>query len=396
MKFLYPIQQIFSNLFNGRYNFSFQLLNNAVEFNRYYEDKEKLTAALTNPALLKVMALQCDMFSLAKIYIKDRNGNYVDSHPFLDWIEKPNPLQSKSQFLWDWMFWLMLGNSYMYIDNRVLGTPNNYAYMMTPYKLDFPVSLDQDRDKLIFSTAKEKEIKGRIVKYYYDDGTKFETPISKLLVSTDLSNGLGNFYKGSSRIDALYKIISNSEHTLDSKNINIRYMSKFIVGSEAGADKVALTKDEKETVQNKMNKDGKQVYPMSSMAKIQRFVSDYKNLMLEDAYLADYFLIGNMFNIPRDVLEAANSSTYENQEKARGSHVSYTLSPKGNELANQWERYFKLKESGFEIEFDWSYLPFMQVFESERVETLDTKVDIMEKLMAMGYSLDDAKNQVDL
>ena len=396
MKFLYPLENLFKNLFNGRYNYSFNLINNVVEFNRYYEDKEKLTAALTNPALLKVFGLQCDLFSLAEVYLKDKDGNYIEKHPFLDWIENPNPVQTKKQFLWDYMFWTMLGNSYLYIDSRNLNMPNNSGYFLTPYKIDFPEHLDQDRDKLIMSSAKTKAILETPIKYYYDDGTSITMPLSKILISNDLTNGVGNYYKGASRIDALYKIISNSEHSLDSKNINVRYTAKFMVSSDGGADKLPLTKEEKESVQDKMNSDGKQVYPMSAMAKIQRFVEDYSKLRLEESYLQDFFLIGNMYNIPRDVLEAYQSSTYENQEKARGSHVSYTLSPKGDELANQFNKYFRLKEEGLKVCFDWSYLPFMQVFEGDRAETMNSKADAMQKLVNLGYSLDDAQQLVDL
>ena len=69
MKFLYPLENLFKNLFNGRYNYSFNLINNVVDFNRYYEDKEKLTAALTNPALLN--------FNSSMVRLKDESNKHT-------------------------------------------------------------------------------------------------------------------------------------------------------------------------------------------------------------------------------------------------------------------------------------------------------------------------------
>lgn len=396
MKFLAPITDLFRSTRAGIYKFTLELLNGSVEFNTYYKDKEKLTAALSNPALLKVISLQCDLFSLGEIYIKDKNGEYIESDPFLDWIKKPNPMQTKQQFLWDWMFWEMLGNAYMYIDSRNLASPNNYSYLLTPHKIDFPTSLERDKDKLIFSKSKLDEIKKKQITYYYDDGTKFQFPLGKLLLSTDLTNGIGNYYKGASKIDALYKIISNSEYSLDTKNINLRYAGKFMVGAENSSEKIGLTDDEKEDIKTKMDTDDRKVYPMSSMAKIQRFVEDFGRLQLNESYMNDYFLIGNMYNIPRDVLEAYVSATYENQEKARGAHVSYTLSPKGNELMNHLEYYFGYSDKDLNICMDWSHLPFMQVFEKDKAEMLNQKASALATMVQNGISLEEARKLLDL
>ena len=69
-----------------------------------------------------------------------------------------------------------------------------------------------------------------------------------------------------------------------------------------------------------------------------------------------------MYNIPRDVLEMYASSTYENQEKARMLHVSYTLQPKGDDMIQGIADYLG-DTTGYKM--TWDHLPFMRVFEKD-------------------------------
>lgn len=374
--------------------FNLNTIHASTQFNNYTSDKEKLAACLTNPALLKVISLQCDMFSQGKIYVYDNDENEIPDDPFLQRIKRPNPLQSESQFLWDFMFWNMLGTANCYVDSAVVDEPANKLYFLDPSKMEWPNDMQREADKLIFSDATIKERDKKLIRYKYDDGTYFEFPLGKLLIMTDLTNGLGNFYKSPSRIDALYKIITNSEHALDSKNINVRYSGKFLVGSSGAINSTGLKPEEKEDIKLKM--DSKQtVWPVKTMIDIKRFVENMQFLALDDAYLKDYFLIGNMYNIPRDVLEAYNSSTFENQEKARMSHISYTLQPKGDDLMDAFEDHFGYTEAGKNIIIDWSHLPFMQVFERDRADVATVKINSLTSLLNLGVSLDEANQYLD-
>lgn len=394
-----PFGSIFS-LFRsgarGLYNFGYQTINAAAQFNTYSRDREKLAAVLSNPALLKVFALQCDLFSMGNVCVEDiKTGEKIEDDPFLSLISNPNPMPGscKSQFLWDYMFWLMLGNARCYIDSRIVDRQDNLMYWLDPTKIEWPQGLDRMKDKLIFSRSQINQVMDTVITYRYDDGSTFQFPLKKMLMNYDLTAGVGNYYKGISRIDALYKIISNSEYTLDSDNINIRYSGKFLVGSpnETGTTtKVGMSKEEKEDLEKKIDTDEKKVWPLRSMIQIRRFVEDMAKLQLGEKYLQTYFLIGNMYNIPRDVLEAYNSATYENQEKARAAHVNYTLDPKGNQFMNSFERHFGYQEAGKNIYITWDHLPFMQVFERERAETRKINIETLNSLLQSGITIDQA------
>jgi len=367
-------------------------------FNDYGNDMAKLKAIFSNPALLKVFCLQCDLFSLGKIYVYQDGEDISDPNdPALKLLKNPNPMQTGKQILWDYMFWNMVGTSNVYLDSELVDKSNNKIYLLENQKMEYPLWMQQNSDKMIFSKGKEEEMMDQKIIYRYNDGSTITIPLRKIMVFTDLTNGVGNWFKSFSRIDALYKIISNSEVMLDSENINGRFSGKFMVAGTADPNdvtKIPLGNDEKTDIERKMQ-DHREVHAVKSMVDIKRFVENMGQLKLNEKYLAAYFLIGNMYGIPRDVLEAYNSSTFENQEKARGAHVSYTLEPKAVELMQALSKRFGYLDSGKELVMSWDHLPFMQVFEKDRAVTKEINARTFVNLIRNGVPLTEVNEFLD-
>jgi hypothetical protein len=367
-------------------------------FNDYGNDMAKLKAIFSNPALLKVFCLQCDLFSLGKVYVYRDGQDLADQNdPALKLLKNPNPMQTGKQILWDYMFWNMVGTSNVYLDSELVDKPNNKIYLLENQKMEYPLWMQQNSDKMIFSKGKQDEMLDQKIIYRYNDGTTISIPLRKIMVFTDLTNGVGNWFKSFSRIDALYKIISNSEVMLDSENINGRFSGKFMVAGTADPNdvtKIPLGNDEKTDIERKMQ-DHREVHAVKSMVDIKRFVENMGALKLNEKYLAAYFLIGNMYGIPRDVLEAYNSSTFENQEKARGAHVSYTLEPKAEELMQALSKRFGYLDQGKELVMSWDHLPFMQVFEKDRAVTKEINARTFVNLIRNGVPLEEANEFLD-
>lgn len=383
----------FKDLWSGNNfgRFIFKWLNTTPVFNTYADDLKKITAVFKNPALLKVFALQCDLFSLAQIKVVDKNGKEIPDDPAGKLLDAPNPMQNRTQFLWDFMFWNMLGNDYCYVDSKIAEKLNNKLYFLEPQKLDWPTQMQKNSDKLILSASSLTDMLNTQIPYRYNDGSLIKIPLKQIIFMSDLTNGVGNFFKGPSRIDALYKIIANSEASLDAKNINTRMSGQFMVSGKQDPENITqlpLSGDEKESIEGTISTD-KPVTAVKSMIDIKRFVDNMANLKLDDSFLADYYLIGTMYGIPRDVLEAYQSSTYENQEKARASHVSYTLQPKGEDFMSALGKYFGYNADGRTIKISWSHLPFMQVFEAEKAKTQKDKSVAFANFLNAGVSLDE-------
>jgi hypothetical protein len=383
--------------FNDRYPMNWSALYGAVKFNKYGQDWEKVAMAFSNPAFLKVIVLQCDLFSMGKIVVKDKDGNEIEDDPFLTLAANPNLFQGQAQFLWDYMFWTMvLGNARCYVDSKVVSDKNR-MYFLEPYKIVWPEAFQKNADKLLFGGETLKEMGKMDITYRYQDGSTIKFPADRLVNSFDLTNGIGNWLQSPSRVDALYKVISNSEHALDAKNINVRYTGKFLVGSQSEVGKTPMSEEEKTDIEEKVDDLGKRVWAVRSQVNIRRFIENLSQQKLDEAFLADYFLIGTMYGIPRDVLEAYTSATYENQEKARAAHVDYCLSPKGEQFMDSFEKHFNYVAEGKNICISWTHLPFMQVFEKTRNEVEKIEADTaaltiknFQALVAMGVSIDDA------
>ena len=370
-------------------------LNGTAEYNDYSNDIKKLNAIFTNPALLKVIALQCDLFSLGQVYVY-KDGKEVENDPFLTMLKKPNMFQYQSQFLWDVMFWNMVGNTYNYCESKIVSDDNN-LYILENNKMHFSDEMLRLKDKIVLSKASKKKIDEMIIEYQYADGTGDKFKWANIIHMPDLTNGAGNWFRGASRIDALYKIISNSEASMDALNINIRYSGKFMVAGQADPDNVdhmPMSETEKKDIETKMN-GRKTVHAVKSMIDIKRFVENIASLKLDEITLSQYFLIGTAYGIPKDVLEAFNSGTYENQEKARGAFVSYCLQPKGKLFFEGHADFFGYTELGKTIVIDWEHLPFMQVFAKERAETGKIKSETLLNLMKAGVALEEINQELD-
>lgn len=367
------------------------------KFNDYAEYAMKLQVALKNPFVMLVVALQSNIFSLGEWVVKDKDGNILEDDPFLDWINSPNPLQTGNQLVWDYMFWLTLGNSYMFLEGNLERATGLKSYFLNPGKMEFPADFLQKSDYLIISNASEKAYFNTKIKYRYDDGNYINIPYGQILPFHDLSNGITSWHKAPSRIEALYKVISNSELGLDAKNINLLFAKQFMVAGKtdvANTTAPMLQPKEKSDIEDIL-KDGKNVHAVRSMIDIKRFVEDLRKLELDKATIQDLKTICNVFNIPKEVI-GIDTATYENQEKAIARHIVYTMSPKGNDLAKTLTKELGYVEQGKKITFEFDHLPLMKIFEREKHDDFKAKLEALEKMIQMGVDRNDAMSQLGL
>lgn len=365
------------------------LFSTKSSFKKAISDKEKLDLILTNPAALKVFKLNCDLFSLGKVY-RSVDGKLQKDNALKEIQDKPNKHQTWNQFKWDYMFYSMLGTAYVWRSNNTnLQSSKTSFYLLNPCKMEFSQKTLKKLDKMTLSNTSYNELEKELIAYTFEDGTKISIPLSQITPFFDLSNSISsNWYKGNSAIDALYKVIVNNNELLSAQNINIRYSGKFGVTGQQdpnNTSQLPMQNNEKNDIESKID-GGKTVHAFKSKVDINRFVSDIDKLKLDETYINQYFIIGSMFGIPKDVLEAnAKGSTYENQEKATGKHISYSLQPKGDDLI-EWLSGF----IGIELAISWNYLPFMQVFEKDRAEVNKLKADTFKTLIDAGVEVNEA------
>jgi len=353
-------------------NWFYEMFNSSASHKELLTDAQKIKAVLNNPAVLKVFALNCDLFSTGV----NKSG---DIENFLQTQRStPNFKQGWTQYFWDYMFWVQTGTAYMWNPNnaKVLGN-NNTVQWLNPANIEWQPSLIDKLSGLIFSNATLKDITKNTVKYKLCDGSSKLIPLNEITPFFDLTNGVsGNFYKGESRLNALYKIISNSEQALDSKSKNLEYSRKFMVNGTNSVDDITslpMSETEKLSIESVMNSP-KSVHAVKSPIEIKRFVDDIANLKIDESFYNDYLMIGSLYNIPRELLDAnllAKGNTYENKEKAIGFHVEYTMIPKAKNLMDGFMSMFGYKD----LSMTWEHASFNQVFEIDRQVVIKAKLD---------------------
>tara|TARA_R100000789_G_scaffold100595_1_gene111986 strand:+ start:7214 stop:8428 length:1215 start_codon:yes stop_codon:yes gene_type:complete len=370
----------------GDGSYFYRLLTGTDSFKKFKTDKEKLAVVLSSPALLKIISFECDLFSRGQISVK-RDGEELPDDPIIKLFNRPNPFQNGRQFLWDFRFWNMLGCAYAYPSSKVV-TDKTRMYWLNNANMEWDHKLLQKLDRPYLSEKAVDNLLKETFKYRHADNTSEKIPLGSIKAFPDLTNGLGNWYGSPSRLDALYKIIANSEMALDSKQINLKFTQKFLVGGDKDSLRTelhgTLTNGEKKSIEDSMN-DNKQVKSVSSIIAIQRFVSDMAKLKLDDAYDASFNRMASMFGIPRELWDSIKEGgTYENQEKAIGRHVSYSVQAKSDDLANGTEDLFGYTSEKKEICFSYDHLPSMQVFEQERAERNHKNIETLRELVALG------------
>lgn len=366
--------------------FYYEEYNSKTKFDSPTTEADKIKMVLCNPAALFIFSLQCDLASLGRFCVY-KGEEKVEDDPVLNLLNRPNPMQTGKQFVWDYMFWNMIGNANLYVDSKVI--EKNKLYFLQKDKIKYPDNFK--KNKIILSDLAYNRLQE--TKLIYDEkDCALQFKYKQLIQLFDLSNGLGDFFESPSRLDALYKIVCNSDLTLNSKNINTEFISKFFVSGKVDVkdtSQMPMGEYDKRSIRESM-RSNESVYPTKTMIDVKRFIDNYGVLKgLDDSFLNDYYLVGKAFSIPRDVLEAYSSSTYENQEKARASHLSYTIEPKMNDLCNALETHFGYDKEGKEIKIEYNHLPHVQVFEKEKADAKKAKAKAMVDLINAGGNAQD-------
>jgi hypothetical protein len=354
-------------------NWIYTMFSSQGNQHQFLSPEAKLRLILKSPACLFVFALQADMFSLGRINSKDQT-EYLKTLR-----SRPNYKSGWTQFEWDYMFWTMMGTAYLYKSGGRILDDNNTVEWLNPARLQFDPSLVQKMMDFIFTKKTAKDIFNETVRYTTSTGRIKYIPLSDITPIHDLSSGMNdNFYIGVSRVDALYKIITNSEEILDAENINARFSGKWMVSGKQDPENVnqaPMGQDEKQSIEQAIDA-GRSVQANKSMIDIKRFTDNFAAQKFDDAFWAQVYTIAKMYNIPKDVIEPYQSggkgATYENQEKAMVRHIEHTLKPKGEELCDALESTF---DNVKDIDMSWAHLASYNVFEVEKQNVVTLKLN---------------------
>lgn len=352
-------------------------------------ESEKLAVVFSSPAVLKVFSLNCNLFSLGE-YV-DADGNSIET-PLTDLLKQPNFFQTERQFKWDAMFWTMIGTA-IFTPSKKIISDETQLYWLNTAAIEYPKDLVDVADKIVFSIKTKNQIDKIRIKYNYGDGTSTSFVMRQVKMFFDLTNGTGNWFKGNSRLDALYKIVSNSEVALDSKSTNLRKTAEFIIAGKADLNDIhsePMEEAEKLSIERNAMK-GKEVTAVKSMIEIKRFVENLKDLDLDNSYDADLIRIADMYGMSKELLGVQESRGIGDkgisQDKARAAHVWYSLKPKGDDIINGIASFMGDTTEYF---MSWAHLPFMKMSEKESSEIRKSDAETLKIYVEQGAEPNEA------
>lgn len=362
---------------NGNFFYSIKDFFNGSESNYFNSYQKKLKAVIYNPAVLKVITFRADIYSQIK-FNEFANDKLVQNDFLYNIAKKPNPMQSWVDFHYDISFWRDLGNAYIYKEKDVI-------YCLNPLFIEIKEAQLKEINKYRFSDFQTKQSKKGEFKAKFNEKAEWQTlKLENLYVLSDLSPSItGNWMQGNSRLDALYQVVKNSELSLKAKNRNLFYTTKFSVSGQYDAsNQYSTPMGEAEKISIEKGLQGnREIYATKEKIDVKQLVNNLSSLKLDDSYIADLSIIGNMYGLGKDVLDIlAKGSTFENKEKAIGSFIDYSIMPKAQQNSDLYEIIFEKED----IRGSFKHLPFNAVFEQEKINNNTIELNNLKIAVELG------------
>lgn len=353
-------------------------------------------------ALNRVVNLIKDTGKLCNINLYE-NGKLKSTNYLYQVKPKPNPYQTWTDFIEEFIFWQSLGNVYFWKPKTTFVENQNY------YFLDYSKFDNETIEKLIKFGKKLsnqnsneflKEFGNHVIKYRYNDNTTQDIPLKEVVI---IPSGINtdSWFLENNKIEAIQKIISNSEDILDSKNINIHFSKKYVAYQGVNKDDLAqqitgLGKTEREDIKGKVMSNEPLHVSGSNNLEVKRFIDNLKNLGFDESFLNDYLLIGMFFNVPLEILSdflrgKGLSSQGDAKEKAMIQFVDMCLMPILQKLTDVLE--LKLTDNQ-EVKAEFTHLWFMKYAIKQQAE--QRKADLEALKIAKELGLEEAKVQEQL
>lgn len=367
-------------------NWFYQVWSNLFKADKFKTYGNRFDAVMDNPAVLINFRLIADMGSLVRIH--KYKENVIEETDFLYSLKKrPNFFQPWEQFFKDYYFWANIGTAYLYDPSQGELNDSDQLYWLNPDKLQFTKEQSKALKSLVFANKTYNDLMKSNVKYTQENGDTIQIPLKHITPFFSLSNGLsGNWYEGKSYLDALYKIVRIADESLNSLGTNLKYTQKFAVSSKTDKQNLndfpSMGDNEKNDVEQKIASK-KEVTVSKSPLQVERFVKDIANLKLDDTFLTQYFIIGKMFGIPKDVSEAylSGGATFENQSESMIKFISTSLQP----LIDPLVSHFKQDD----LRATWEHLPIYAVTRKTKSES--RKLDLENLKLATDLGLNESE-----
>lgn len=353
-------------------------------------DGRELETYYEIPELALVVNRRASMKSNAVIKHM-RDGEVWEESPITKFLNKPNVLQSRNEFLSQRDIQRSLfGNAYTYM---VIGNRESISMGVPPAALwNLPASVAEiKRTGKMFKQTKKEDI---IEKFYLNlNGKQQEYEYDLIWHSNDVNPS--DPLVGSSRLRSLEKPLSNIKlsyahrNTIMAKKGALGMLSPDVGKGEAAA--IGMSKDERRRIE----KEYQSAYSTTDKSKMQVLIAENamkwtpisyptKDLMLFEEVDADRRVVIDTFGLNDNLFSKEKGTTFTNLYEGIKMAYQDTIIPEAEDDAKSLTEFFGMDGEREKLIYDYSHIPALAEDGNEKAETLKKKAEACEKLINSG------------
>lgn len=340
------------------------------------------------PHLNVVINKKAELFSRGRWGVrKIKDKKEIEKHEVLELLNSPNPLQSRSEFMTMYSTYKDIwGNLPIFMNN---GAPTLRSIPGQLWCLPSNLLIIHRTGKVF----KQTDING-IIKYYELDLNgqieRFET--QEILLKSD---NLGpNYLISDSKILGLKIPLSNIYAAMSTANVLTKEHGAYGIlstaGSKDGSGLLPMSKQEKKRVEQQYDKNyglqfGKRKMIITGASLTYTPISfPVSEMNLQPEIEQDFGLVCDAYGMARDLFSSTKGATFENQSQALKSTIQNTLQSEGDDLAETFNKAWKMKERGEEIFVSFDHMPAMQEDKKQKEEAEKIRVEKLSVMLKDG------------
>jgi hypothetical protein len=352
--------------------------------------KVKDTTAFTvnSIALLTIRKFIADYGSLAKFHEYKNNKLFKEDY-FYELAEKPNPNQTWTELVWQYLFYASAENVYIYVQNQTI-------YLLKKENIELTQRQQDAFKQMYFSDKIKKSNQKGSFKYKNLNGEVSSLELEKLFIIDFMSGISGDWFNGTNLFNACKDVVISSNEAIESKRRNIFYSKKILVSqSQSETQRLSnglIDPKETESITKNLLNNSKPIHTTKGDVSINQLVSNLKQLGLDESFNNDFAKLTRLFNIPSDLIDLVMKGGVFNEakEKSLGLFIYYTITPMLQKFSDLMEVIFDEQD----IRPSFKHCPFNAVFERENQEQIKLKLENLKIAQELGLNVDNQLKEI--
>jgi HK97 family phage portal protein len=334
------------------------------------------------PELRAVVEKRASMMSSNIPCMYDKDGNEVTNHWMVDVINKPNPTQSWS----DLVFTLavqdaLFSSAFIYAPKRSMDVRNLFV----------PVPSDKVQIKTSGKKLKQMDVDGLIDKYVfkYDDEAQETIEIEDMIYL--MTNDGMNMIRPVSRLQSLKFPLSNIKAQYKKRNVLLENIGAIGILSSKKNDMggaLPMTPEEKKQIQRDWYRRQKdELIITENEVNWQPMSYPTKDLMLFEELNADKIALIDAFGLSVNLFSSEKGTTFTNVRDSIRMVYQDTIIPETQQMYDAIMQQIGLADEGYYLKAEFHHLPVLADDELAIARAQKTRVEAVEKIVAMGVTL---------